>query len=540
MSRDTELLRTIALEADTGRITGVVAGGGGEHAIAISIACHPDVRRWGERAWLTRPVVIDRRNPTFDNADASGELWPLADVSVSRSPVVEVRPWNGKGVEVRRRHERASLAVDGTPLVDVARFDAADVERGFLLELSHRVALWIQRERIPGREPDAAPEIVGRSPGVLRARDDIARVAPYDFTVLVRGETGSGKELVARAIHQCSQRAHGPLVDVNLGTVPPDLVAAELFGHTRGAFSGATNARQGWFRAADGGTLFLDEVGEASAEVQRALLRVLETGRVQPVGSDRDVPVDVRVVAATDADLEADIDAGRFRNPLLQRLSQYVISIPPLRERRGDIPLLVRHTLLARGAEFGVHDRVVPSESDAPAWIDTAAVRTLIQHDWPGNVRELINVVTRTAIRCRSDARFVPTIDVALRPPSARQGEPERQPVSRASTDHGPDRSTPSPRPRRKRLTDIDVTDLETALARNDWRPGPAAKELGIARSSVYQLIRQSPTIPESGQLEREDIEQALDECGGDVRKAARQLRVPVRGLKLRMSQLDM
>ncbi len=537
MSGDTELLRTVALEADTGRITGVVAGGGGEHAIAISIACHPDVRRWGERTWLTHPLVIDRRNPSFDDGAGTGQLWPLADASVSRSPVVEVRPWGQGGVEVRRRHDRASLFINGSPLVDIARLDEAEVGQGALLELSHRVAVWIQRERIPGREPRVAPEIVGRSAGILRAREDIAKVAPYDFTVLVRGETGSGKELVARAIHDESDRAHGPLLDVNLGSVAPDLVAAELFGHTKGAFSGATSARRGWFRAADTGTLFLDEIGEASAEVQRALLRVLETGRVQPVGSDTDVAVDVRVVAATDADLEADIDAGRFRNPLLQRLSQYVINIPPLRERRGDIPLLVRHTLLARAVEFDIHDRVVPTNSDASAWIDTAAMRTLIQHDWPGNVRELINVVTRTAIRCRTDARFVPTIETRRRARVA-VDTVDAPVVSKASTDHGSDRSSlPA---RRKRLTDIELGDLETALQRNDWRPGPAARELGIARSSIYELIRRNPTIPESTTLELEEIRAALDACNGDVRAAARRLRVPVRGLKIRMSQLDM
>ncbi|WNZ66047.1 sigma-54 factor interaction domain-containing protein [Myxococcus sp. MxC21-1] len=185
--------------------------------------------------------------------------------------------------------------------------------------------------------------IVGHGEGIHRVREDIIRVADLAVPVLIRGETGTGKELVARAIHASGPRRAGPFVSVNLGALAKELVAAELFGAQRGAYTGASRDREGYFRAAEGGTLFLDEVGEAPPEVQAALLRVLETGEIYPVGGHTPVPVDVRLVSATDAHLEARIQERTFKAPLLHRLAGFEILVPPLRERREDVGLLFLH-----------------------------------------------------------------------------------------------------------------------------------------------------------------------------------------------------
>lgn len=231
-------------------------------------------------------------------------------------------------------------------------------------------------------------EMVGRSAALDAVRDLIARVAPTDVRVLITGESGTGKELAAAAIHRTSQRARGPLVRVNCAAIPRDLVESELFGHERGAFTGATERRRGRFELAHGGTLFLDEAGDLSVEAQAKLLRALEAGEIERVGGSEPIPVDVRFVAATNKDLRAEVAAGRFREDLFFRLHVIPLHLPSLRERREDIPLLVQH-FVARG-----HTR----SGLRPPHFTAAAVEALTRHGWPGNVRELANIVERLAI----------------------------------------------------------------------------------------------------------------------------------------------
>jgi formate hydrogenlyase transcriptional activator len=234
-------------------------------------------------------------------------------------------------------------------------------------------------------------EIVGRTPALQRALARVEQVAATDSTVLILGETGTGKELIARAIHGHSGRRDRPMVSVNCGAISPGLVESELFGHERGAFTGALARKIGRFELADGGTLFLDEIGDLPLELQVKLLRVLQEGEIQRVGGTQPIRVNVRVVAATHHDLEQAVAAGRFRADLYYRLNVFPIQVPPLRERRDDIPTLVRHFVLKYAARMGKQiDHVSKATLDA-----------LSAYHWPGNVRELANIVERSVIVSR-------------------------------------------------------------------------------------------------------------------------------------------
>jgi len=245
-------------------------------------------------------------------------------------------------------------------------------------------------------------EIIGNSTALHRSLELVERVVGSDSTVLITGETGTGKELIARAIHYNSARADKPYISENCGAIAPELLTSELFGHRRGAFTGATEDRAGLFEVADGGTLFLDEIGDCPADLQTRLLRVLDSGELRRVGDSQPIKVDVRVVAATHHDLEADVTAGKFRRDLLYRLNVFSLHLPPLRERKEDIPLLVDHFLAARRARTGKHVSGFTSE----------ALHALARHDFPGNVRELQNDVER-AVTLADDGAYI-TPDLLL------------------------------------------------------------------------------------------------------------------------------
>src|SRR5215469_8370478 len=235
-------------------------------------------------------------------------------------------------------------------------------------------------------------EIVGSSPALRRVIDVATQAAPSLATVLVLGESGTGKELLARYIHERSLRAKGPFVAVNCAAIPETILEAELFGHERGAFTGATARREGRFARASSGTLFLDEIGELSPQVQVKLLRVLQEGEYEPLGG-KTIKADVRIVAATNRDLLAEVSAGRFREDLFYRLNVIAVTAPPLRARREDIPLLVDHFLGLYCAKNG-RPRLHPTR---------AALERLVEYTWPGNVRELENVIERAVVLARSD-----------------------------------------------------------------------------------------------------------------------------------------
>jgi formate hydrogenlyase transcriptional activator len=233
-------------------------------------------------------------------------------------------------------------------------------------------------------------EIVGSSTALRRVLSQVAKVAPTDSTVLILGETGTGKELVARAIHNRSNRSNRAFIRVNCAAIPPSLIAPELFGHEKGAFTGAEQRRVGRFELANGGTIFLDEIGELPAETQITLLRVLQERELERVGGSELISVDVRVVAATNRDLNAAVDAGTFRQDLFYRLNVFPIEVPPLRERSDDIPLLVEYLV----------DRYAKKTGKTITNITKRTLEVLQAYDWPGNVRELQNVVERAIVVC--------------------------------------------------------------------------------------------------------------------------------------------
>src|SRR6185369_17124387 len=249
-------------------------------------------------------------------------------------------------------------------------------------------------------------------PSMARIRSVIERVAHSDTTLLITGESGTGKEIVARALHARSGRRDKRFVAINCGAIPEHLIESELFGHVRGAFTGAVADRPGCFRAADGGTLFLDEIGELPLHLQVKLLRVLQERTFRPVGSETNVAVDVRIIAATNRDLAAKVQGGTFREDLYYRLNVITIDLPPLRDRREDIPLLVRHFL----RQFsGLHGRHV-------ARFSVAAGRALLQHHYPGNIRELENIVEHAVALCEDDTAtedHLPPYLLAAPPPKS-------------------------------------------------------------------------------------------------------------------------
>ena len=314
-----------------------------------------------------------------------------------------------------------------------------------------------------------ATGIVGRSATLGRALVALERVAPTMSTVLIHGETGTGKELFARALHEKSARRDGPLVKVNCAAIAPSLVESDLFGHEKGAFTGALQRRIGRFELAHGGTLFLDEIGELPVEAQAKLLRVLQEHELERVGGSHSIRVDARIVAATNRDLAADVKSGRFRADLFFRLNVFPIEIPPLRDRREDIPLLVDAFTLALAARLGA----------APKAVDDDALAYLSAYDWPGNVRELHNVIERASILARSNR-----IGVAELPElSVADGGSDESSDGEASLD--------APEvPLKERVNAYERSLIAEALRRADGNQSEAARLLRTSRATLQYKMK--------------------------------------------------
>jgi DNA-binding NtrC family response regulator len=286
----------------------------------------------------------------------------------------------------------------------------------------------LKRVRLGADAVPGQPGLIGECRAMQRVYKEIGRIAPTDATVLILGETGTGKELVARAIYQHSQRQRGPFVAVNCGAIPENLLESELFGHVRGAFTGATGDRVGRFEQAHGGTLFLDEIGDLPLPVQVKLLRVLQERRVQPLGGSREIPVDVRILAATHQPLGELIAAKRFREDLYYRINSAVISLPPLRERGEDLETLISAFAAEAAAEYGVPRPDLPKP----------AMTRLARHSWPGNVRELRNVVRQAVLLSRGYPVTPEILEGAIEPAPDASGGAASGPGDFASAIAGP------------------------------------------------------------------------------------------------------
>ncbi len=503
---------------------------------ALTLLAHPDLRRVGERVLLPalssgRTVSLSRLTPLFAQPGA-GDARPLADPHLSRSPVY-LTPGDRPG-SLRLTAETNGCRLDllgaGTP----SEVSAAEMERGVVVLLANRVALLLHL--LPPVLPRESERfgLIGESSALLLLCREIRRVAVLAVPVLLRGETGTGKELAARGIHAAGPRRDRPYLALNLGAVPPALAASELFGAARGAFTGADRRREGFFERADGGTLFLDEVGEAPPEVQVLLLRTLESGEIQPVGAEGLRRVDVRVVAATDADLEAAVTQGRFRAPLLHRLRGVEVRLPSLRERRDDVGRLLVHFLRQELAPLGEERRLDDPGPHGRPWLPAALVARLADYDWPGNVRELRNVARHLAMEgrdaeqaelpaavARALAGTVPSERPSERPPDV--PEPPAPPRERTAY-----RST----------SEIGEDELLGALRASRFNLASAAARLNVSRTSLYALVERHGAIRKAADLSRDEIASALERAGGDLDAAADDLRVSPHGLKIRRTEL--
>ncbi len=303
--------------------------------------------------------------------------------------------------------------------------------------------------------PDLPDWFVSKSPAMRHLVQTAAVVAPSDAPVLITGESGTGKEVVAQLIHHWSPRRQGPLVAANCAGLPESLIESELFGHTKGAFTGAVQSRQGFFRAADGGTLFLDEIGELPLHLQPKLLRALEAGRITPVGSDAPVEVDTRLVAATNRDLEKAVEEGRFRDDLYYRINVVELSVPPLRQRREDV------LPMARGfaAEF----------AGGPVRLSPQAVQCLLAYTFPGNVRELRNAIQRACLLCRGDVIMPEHLPPKMSDLAAAKAHSEGD---------------------RDRLSQVERATILATLEECGGNRTRAAEKLGISRRALIYKLR--------------------------------------------------
>ena len=366
-------------------------------------------------------------------------------------PVVVMTAWGSVdgAVEAMRRGARDYIEKpwDNRRLLATLR---TQVELGRALRKSRQLELENRALRKEG-----FPELIAESPAMQPVLRLMERVGPSDANVLVLGEHGAGKEVVARWLHAASQRADHPLIAINVGGIPDGLFESELFGHVKGAFTDAKADRIGRFELADGGTLFLDEIANLPLAQQAKLLRVLETGEVERVGSSRARRVDARLISATNADPHAEVRAGRFREDLLFRLNTVAIRIPPLRDRREDVPLLASHFLRRYAQRYRK-----PAQSLAPD-----AMEALLRHAWPGNVRELDHAVERAVLMAEGDS--IQARDLALGAPT--DGAAALEQMS---------------------LEEVEQVLVRKALARAGGNVSEAAKALGLSRSALYRRLK--------------------------------------------------
>ena len=502
---------------------------------ALTVLCHPNRGRIGDRALLAAPrdglVELSRTTPAFSGVSpAASRASPLDDRHLSRQPIHLVLGAPDGSITIRREGCPTAVEIDGEALDHHRVLDTAAMERGVPIVLGRHVALLLHLDTASTLDPPG-DDLIGASSAMRRLRQEIRIAARLGVPVLLRGESGTGKELVARAIHDASLRAERSFLAVNLAAVQPTLAASELFGAAKGAFTGAATAKDGFFQRAEGGTLFLDEIGETPDAVQPLLLRALETGEVQGVGHAQPRRVDVRLIAATDADLEAKIASGAFRAPLLHRLAGYVIQLPPLRERRADFGRLLYAFLRRELESLDAGHLLDELDSHGRLWPSADLVARLAVHDWPGNVRQLKNVVRQLAI-----ARATGT-ELRLDPELLSAGEPTSAKSSRVEP--VPDSPRHGWRPAYRKPSEVGEDELLDTLRGHRFEPKATAEALGVSRASLYALIDAHPRIRKASELDATEIRAALNANHDDLAATAAALEVSVHALRQRLAALD-
>jgi DNA-binding NtrC family response regulator len=423
----------------------VLEAGDGRRALELARRCLPDV------------VLSDVRMPGLGGRDLLAAL-------KRENPEVEVVLVTAYAAVP----EAVACLKEGAADYLIKPLDLDEVEHLVRLAVERRCLRRENRElRRRIGEVESLPGIVTAGGAMAEALSTVARAAASQVPVLVMGESGTGKELVARALHAASARAAGPFLAVNGASLSPTLLESELFGHERGAFTGAERLRKGRFELASGGTFFLDEVGDLPAAVQVKLLRVLQEGTVERVGSAQPLPVDVRVVAATHRDLPAEVAAGRFREDLYYRLAVVTVELPPLRRRRADVPLLVEH-FRGKHAPPGAPERRFSRE----------AMDLLVAYDYPGNVRELENIVQRSLVLARGELITTADLPAAVQRRTA-EGNGRGGPVE-------PGDDAPLPR----RVAAFERAAIERALVQEAGNQSRAAARLGLSERALRYKLR--------------------------------------------------
>ncbi len=476
--------------------------------IGLTLLWHPDPARIGEQALLPEPgatLALSRGEPDFRAVGAARGA-ALGERCISRTPL-RLHALDDGGVRIEAPASRMAVALQGRDLTSAAQLGAEDIARGAVLRLGGRVLLCLHRGTADaGLQPIAG--LVGCSRAMARIQRAVRRVAATDAPVLVTGETGTGKELLAQALHALGARARGPLVAVNMAALTESLAATDLFGAARGAYTGATASRVGLFAEADGGTLFLDEIGDTPAPIQPMLLRVLEAGEYRPVGSSRAQRANVRLIAATDRDL----GPGVFNQPLRRRLEAFVIALPPLRARREDIGLLLRHFLREANC----------SDGDLTG-LPIELVETLALYDWPGNVRQLRHAAARIALALQTGSSLA--LGDLLQAPAA--SRPAQHPAQERAAPH-------------RAPSTVSADEVLRALEGNDWCVRQAAASLGVARASFYALIEAHPLVRRAQDIPQREIEAALRQAPGQPSLWAAALRTPREALRRHIRALGL
>jgi two-component system nitrogen regulation response regulator GlnG len=511
---------------------------------ALTILMHPEPERVGDiyasaSAATGGALEVARRTPEF-RSPRTGASQPIKEPYTSRQPL-NIQWDSTGGAQLSVESTASGVYVNGTLLSSAVEVSKGEVGRGVVLGMGPHVTLLLHHT---SGEPAMREThgLIGDSDAIQRVRQRIERIADMPAKVLIRGETGTGKELVARAIHQASERSEGPFVAVNMANLQEGTAASELFGHARGAFSGADRRTEGYFGAANGGTLLLDEIGETPKNVQTMLLRVLNgdgtNAEVQSVGESRTRTLDVRIITATDVDLEECVESGSFDDALLARLAEYELDLPPLRERRDDLGRLLIH--FARGAleTAGEGHRLDPQRSDGKPWLRHEVLSRLVAYPWPGNVRELRNTIRQIAFHSRG--RPEASLDEALERRLSRGDlQPSQSPVEPTQSSETVGETSEPAEARTRRPSTLTKDDVLEILAEAQWQPGLAAKLLQISKTTLYELMKRF-NILQAKELEPEAIGAALEGADGDVARAAKSLKVSSRGLKLRMKTLGL
>lgn len=532
-------------------------GQAGEVA-TLTILYHSEVARIGEQAYLFdlnqhKTCYLARNRPEFTDLEAK-QYRGLADPYISQSQPILLHT-NEQGILTITPSTRLPCKINNQKISQPFTIHYRDLEPGLVITLANRVVLLLELTRAQFGQLKTEKNqynMIGISDGIIdlqRNIQKILKVTHLNPSILIQGETGTGKELVANAIHRAHKNRHTkPFIAVNMATINESLAEAQLFGATKGSYTGSISSQQGYFKMADGGTLFLDELGDTPLAIQPKLLRVLQEKEIMPLGAKSALPIDIQLICATDANLEALAEQGLFRPQLTQRVSEYTIQLPPLRARIADIGVLLIYFLQQ---ELAVFKAELLLQQTQPAWLTAAIVSELACYHWPGNIRQLRNVVRQLVINGYDQ----PTLQL---PDSVQQllnrtvADPldsavkistgSKTVASPSSSDlQSKTVSTPKQTNSKKiKPSEISNQQLSQALEDNGFDYKAAAQTLGISRSSLYYLIEQHPDFCLPNQLSKAMIIAAAKQCPPTMQQLALALKVNKRSLIRQLKSLEM